>query len=201
MAAGKKIAAVTGAWIVFEDEAGQALRPPRARSWGRRGRTPVIRVRGTRSGRVSIAGLACYRPGQRPRLIYRTRRHHGRKGEPKGFTWRDYRDLICAAHRQLGRPIVLVWDRLPVHRRAELAAFAAKNELWLTVVQLPSYAPDLNPVESVWSLLKRGGLANLALTGVDHLTAVVRRGLTGIQRCPDLLDGCLAATGLTLEAS
>jgi DDE superfamily endonuclease len=161
----------------------------------------MIRVRGVGSGRVSIAGLACYRPGQRPRLFYRTRRHHGRKGEPKGLTWRDYRDLICAAHRELGRPIVLVWDNLPTHRCAQLAAFAAENELWLTVVQLPSYTPDLNPVESVWSLLKRGRLANLALTGVDHLTAVVRSGLGRIQRNPDLLDGCLAATGLTLEAS
>ncbi|MEU0432784.1 transposase [Streptomyces sp. NPDC006290] len=27
---------------------------------------------------------------------------------------------------------------------------------WLTIFQLPSYAPDLNPVEDVWSLLRRG---------------------------------------------
>ena len=199
MAAGKKIAAATGGWVVFEDEAGQTLRPPRARSWGRRGRTPVVRVRGAGSGRVSIAGLACFRPGQTPRLLYRVLPYRGRRDEAKGFTWRDYRDLICDAHRRLGRPVVLVWDNLNTHRCAEMTAFAAANALWLTVVQLPSYAPDLNPVESVWSLLKRGGPANLALTGVDHLTTVVRRGLTGIQRRPHLLDGCLAATGLTLE--
>jgi hypothetical protein len=27
--------------------------------------------------------------------------HRRRKGEPKGFTWRDYRDLILAAHHGL----------------------------------------------------------------------------------------------------
>jgi hypothetical protein len=27
-----------------------------------------------------------------------------RKGEPKGFTWADYRDLIIAAHLRLSAP-------------------------------------------------------------------------------------------------
>ena len=56
-----------GGWIVFEDECGQSMRPPRSRTWGRRGTTPVIRVRGGGIGHVSIAGLACYRPGHRSR--------------------------------------------------------------------------------------------------------------------------------------
>ena len=46
VAGGKSTAAARGAWIVFEDEASQSLRPPRARSWGRVGQTPVVRVRG-----------------------------------------------------------------------------------------------------------------------------------------------------------
>jgi transposase len=32
---------------------------------------------------------------------------------------------------------------------------------WLAVYQLPPYAPELNPVEGVWSSLRRS-LANLA---------------------------------------
>ena len=47
------------AWICFEDEAGQNLRPPKARTWAPRGRTPVVRVSGKGSGRVSVAGLVC----------------------------------------------------------------------------------------------------------------------------------------------
>ncbi|MET9915410.1 IS630 family transposase [Streptomyces sp. NPDC006476] len=38
-AAGKSTAAERGAWIVFEDEAGQSMTPPRARTWGRIGQT------------------------------------------------------------------------------------------------------------------------------------------------------------------
>lgn len=86
------------------------MRPPRTRTWGRVGCTPVVRVRGRGSGRVSIAGMACYKAGHRSRMIYGFRVHRGRKGERKAFTWRDYRDLILRAHTQLGGPIVLVWQ-------------------------------------------------------------------------------------------
>lgn len=170
-------------------------------SWGRRGHAPLVRVRGRSSGRVSIAGLVCVRPGQRPRLFYRTRQHRGRAGEPKAFAWTDYRDLVAQAHRRLGRPVVLIWDNLNRHTCAEMTAFAAANERWLTVIRLPAYAPDLNPVENVWSLLKRGELANHLFTDVDHLTGLIRAGLGRIQRHPHLLTGCLAATGLTLDST
>ena len=57
-----RLAAATGAYLCFEDEAGQALRPPKARTWARRGHTPVAVVSGKGSGRVSAAGMACSGP-------------------------------------------------------------------------------------------------------------------------------------------
>ncbi len=81
---------MTGAWICFEDEAGQSLRPPKARTWARRGHTPVVRVSGKGSGRVSVAGLVCLRPGARSCLLYRMRLHHGRKGERRSMSEADY---------------------------------------------------------------------------------------------------------------
>ena len=78
---GTRLAAATGAWICFEDEAGQTLRPPKARTWARRGRTPVVSASGKGSGRVSVAGLACLKAGAPGRLFYRMRVHRGRKGE------------------------------------------------------------------------------------------------------------------------
>jgi hypothetical protein len=65
-------------------------------------------VSGKGSGRVSIAGLICVKPGERTRLVYRTITHHGRKNEKKGFRETDYAALLDAAHQQLGGPIVLV---------------------------------------------------------------------------------------------
>jgi hypothetical protein len=199
LAADKSAAAALGGWIVFEDECGQSMRPPRSRTWGRRGITPVIRVRGGGTGRVSVAGLACYRPGHRSRLIYRLHCYRGRKGETKAFTWTEYRDLLIAAHRQLpGGNVVLVWDNLNVHLGAELRDFTGA-QAWLQVFRLPAYAPDLNPVEGIWSVLKGGVLANLAVASFAHLLLVIRHGLKKIQYRPGLIEGCLAGTGLTLD--
>ncbi|MFJ5975040.1 transposase [Streptomyces sp. NPDC093060] len=161
LAAGKNIAAALGAWIVFEDEAGQSLTPPRARTWVRIGRTPVVRVRGRGSGRVSMAGMTCYKPGERSRLTYAVREYRGHKGERKGFGWRDFRDLIVRARIQLGGPIVLVWDNVRLHLTKPLREFIEANAEWLAVFQLPTYAPDLNPQEGIWSLVKRD-IGNLA---------------------------------------
>jgi hypothetical protein len=69
-------------------------------------------VSGKGSGRVSVAGLVCVRPGQRSRLIYRTLTHRGRKGERRSFSEAGYAALLDAAHQQLGGPIVLIWDNL-----------------------------------------------------------------------------------------
>jgi transposase len=198
VAVGKTVAAERGAWLCFEDEAGQTLRPPKARTWGRRGRTPTVAVSGKGSGRVSVAGLVCFRPGQRSRLIYRTVVHRGRKGERRSFSEIDYAALLDAAHQQLGGPIVVCWDNLNTHVSAAMRELIAARD-WLHVIRLPSYAPDLNPVEHVWSHVKRG-LGNLIVRGVDQLVAVVKNRLKRIQYRPELIDAFLAHTGLDLES-
>jgi len=173
------------------------MTPHRARTWGRQGRPPVIRVRGASRGRVSVAALACYKPGQRPRLIFQPRVHGRSRDERKSFAWTDYRDLVLRAHVQLGGPIVLIWDNLNVHRSTGMRQYAADHD-WLTVVQLPSYAPDLNPVEGIWSVLRRTETANVAFTDRGQLVRAVRRGLKKLQYRPEVITGCLTGTGLVL---
>ena len=155
-------------------------------------------MRGAGGGRVSIAGVVCYRPGDRPHLYYQLRVHRRRKGEPKGFTWADYRDLIIAAHQQLGAPVVWCWDNLNVHLAPQLADFITENKEWLRVYWLPAYAPDLNPAEGIWSLLKRS-IANFASAGQAGLVRIIKRKLKKIQYRPHLINGCLATTGLRIE--
>jgi hypothetical protein len=110
----KRTAADLGAWLVFEDESGQGLRPPKGRTWGRRGHTPAVTVTGGSNKRVSLAALIAVKAGQRPRLTYRV--HAARRGDQrKGFTEAGYARLLDAAHQQLGGPLVLVWDNLNTH--------------------------------------------------------------------------------------
>jgi len=174
------------------------MTPPTSRTWSRRGLTPVIRVRGRSRRRLSVAALTCYKPGERPRLIYRPARDRRSDGR-KSFDWRDYRDLLVAAHTQLGGPILVIWDNLNTHLAKGMREFIEAHE-GLTVIQLPPYSPDLNSVEGVWSLLRRK-LANTAFVDPDHLINAVRRGLREIQYRPELIDGVLAETGLTSTPS
>ncbi len=194
----KRKAADLGAWLCFEDEAGQGLRPPKGRTWGRRGHTPVVRVSAAGTKRVSMAALICTKAGRRSRLIYRIHLDRGpAKGRRKGFTETDYAHLLDAAHQQLGGAIVLVWDNLNTHvSRAMHELIAAR--LWLTVYQLPPYAPELNPVEGVWSHLKRS-LANLTKHSLEQLTALVKTRLKRMQYHSRLLQGLIAKTGLDLQ--
>ena len=197
LAADKRTAADLGAWLCFEDESGQGLRPPKGRTWGQRGQTPVVKVTGAHNTRISLAALICTKPGCRPRLIYRTHRDCGRAaGRRKGFTETGYARLLDAAHHQLGGPIVLVWDNLNTHTSRAMRELIAAR-LWLTVCQLPAYAPELNPVEAVWSHLKRS-LANLAKRNLSQLAALIKTRLKRMQYRPALIDGFLAKTGLDL---
>ena len=194
---GTRLAASSGAWIVFEDEAGATLRPPKARTWACRGHTPQVAVSG-RGGRVSMAALVCYRPGSRSRLFYRVLVHRRRAGERRSFSEEAYAALIAAAHLQLTAPIILIWDNLNTHVSAAMRRFCEAHSDWLTVVQLPAYAPELNATEGVWSHLKRG-LGNCAATGIDQLVTLVMTWLKRLQYRAELLDGFLGQTGLTLE--
>ncbi|AJC53571.1 IS630 family transposase [Streptomyces sp. 769] len=197
VATGGNFAAALDAWIVFEDEAGFSMTPPRANTWGPRGQTPVVRVRGRSWRRWSIAALCCYKSGKRSRLTYQPRPYRRRKNERKSFDdWTDYRDLVRRAHLQLGGPVILIWDSLNTHLTAGMREHIAEHD-WLTVFQLPPYAPDLNPVEGIWSLLRRGPLANVAFADNEHLVRTLRRGLRQIQYRPHLINGCLTETGLT----
>jgi hypothetical protein len=62
-----------------------------------------------------------------------------RKGEAKGFTWADYRDLILASHRAPSAPLVWVWDNLNIHLAPELVGFAQENEAWLRPLRACCY--------------------------------------------------------------
>ncbi|MFF7648203.1 hypothetical protein [Streptomyces canus] len=69
---------------------------------------------------------------------------------------------------------------------------------WLRIIQMPSYAPQLNPAEGIWSLLK-WHLADFAAVDLTHLTRVIKRKLKKTQCRPHLIDGCLPPTGLIMD--
>ncbi|MET8590434.1 transposase [Streptomyces sp. NPDC005078] len=173
------------------------MKPPKGRTWALRGARPVVKVHGRGNGRVNVAGVVCYRPGSRPHFFYRLHVYRGRKGESKSFAWSNW-DLMIAAHQQLDAPLVWCWDNLNVHLCPQMKQFIGEHDDWLRVFQMPSYAPELNLAEGVWSLLKRS-IANFVATDLNGLVRITKRKLKKIQFRPHLIDGCLTEPGLMIE--
>jgi hypothetical protein len=135
---GTRLAAVAGARICFEDEAGQSLRPGNARTWAPRGQTPVTRVSGN-SGRLSVARVPCLKPDQPGRFSCRVRVRRRRKATGPSCPRPGYAALVTAAHRvttprpeRPGRPGLGQPQDPPQPGRC---GSTPRNSDWLTVVR------------------------------------------------------------------
>ncbi|MFD0432166.1 transposase [Streptomyces zhihengii] len=78
------------------------------------------------------------------------------------------------------------------------AAWVAEQD-WLTLERLPAYAPELNPVELLWSSLKKRELANLAGDHLADVADATEQGIHRINTNPQLPWSFLTHTGLTLH--
>jgi hypothetical protein len=101
------------------------------------------------------------------------------------------------AEETVKAPILPVWDQLNTHVSHAVRDLIAARD-WLTVFVLPAYAPELNAVEYLWAHVTHS-LANLASVALDQLETLVRNRLKRLQYRPDILDGFLAGTGLSLD--
>jgi putative transposase len=162
------------------DETGLFLNPLVRRSWAKIGKTPEIDADGGHRDKVSvIAGVSVSPTRQRLGLYFAT--------EPDGFYTTDkviefVRDLL----KHLRGKLVAVWDRGNNHKGPLMRKFLSRNRR-LTLEMLPPWAPELNPVEPVWSWLKCGELANFVPDDTDELDYEILDRLIGLRFDPELL--------------
>jgi hypothetical protein len=81
---------------------------------------------------------------------------------------RDVMRYLRRLHRVHHRPLVVLLDRLTVHRSA-VRRLHGRGATWPDVEWLPANAPDLNPVEALWSHARYSTSANFVPDDVDHL--------------------------------
>jgi hypothetical protein len=98
-----------------------------------------------------------------------------------------------------GEKATLLWDGLPAHRSRAMRAWLRTQRSWLVVERLPAYAPDLNPVEGLWSSLKAVELANLCGPTLGEVLAQAHRGIQGFRTTPHLAYSFLRHTGLSVS--
>jgi transposase len=188
LATGKKNAQRLNASLVFVDESGLLLTPLVRRSWAPRGQTPVLYQRGRSREKVSCIAALSVSPRRRRVGLYFSLRPNANVTVP----WLI--DFLRHLANHLRRPAVLIWDRLPGHRARRVQQCLSRRGI--VGVLLPPYAPELNPVETLWAYLKQNPLANWAPPDAVTLARVARRKARRVKRAPDLLRGFLRSTPL-----
>jgi len=161
------------------------------RTWAPKGHTPVLHHKFNWK-RASLAGICCYHPdGRDARLLLHV--------QPGAYDTQTLIKVLGEFHQHVGDDkVTLLWDGLPAHRSHAMHAFLRSQRSWLVVERLPAYAPELNPVEGVWSNLKGVELANLAGETLRQLIHATERGIRRIQRDDELLFSFLRHCRLTL---
>ena len=190
LAATEKRARRQHALIVFEDESGVSLLPSVRATWAPRGHTPVLRHRFNWK-RLSLAGALAYEPdGSDAHLVFELR--------PGAYNHESLIEFLSDLNDIEQRPVLLIWDGLPAHRSRRMTDWVQSQHDWLSVEQLPGYAPDLNPLEQAWGNLKSQELANLCSDTIDEVANIAEGGLDRIGTDADLCLAFLRHSGLRL---
>ena len=150
------------------------------RTWSLIGQTPVLDAEGGHLHKVSVIGGISVSPEiQRLGFYFAT--------EPDGFfTAEKVVDYLRDLLKHLRGNVIVVWDRGANHKGSIVREFLKQNRR-LRLEMLPPWAPDLNPVEAVWSWLKYGELANFTPEDIPELDDAVVDRLIELKFDPDLL--------------
>lgn len=106
-------------------------------------------------------------------------------------------DFLVALHKQVRRKIIMVWDRSSVHR-ASRKRLQRSHPYWFDFEWLPSYAPELDPVEQCWNHAKCCDLANFVPSNLDQLEEAVVDSMGQQRDNPKLLRSYFGYAGLKL---
>ena len=124
--------------------------------------------------------------GKHPSLLFRFKRGSVNK-------WAVLKFLHDLKKEMAGRKLLLFWDGLAAHRAKIVSQFILENRKWLSTERFPAYAPELNPVEYLWSSLKKhAGNGEPSIDGMRRQARKARHRFSKER----LLKGFLRASGL-----
>jgi len=143
------------------------------------GQTPILRVPLTRDHLSAIGGITA-----QGRIFMQT--------QERAYRAEDVVAFLRLLLRKIPGKLLVIWDGSPIHRakviKEFLTAGAAKR---IHLERLPGYAPDLNPQEGVWNLLKRRELKNLCCQHLSHLREALVRAKERLRHRRRSLQSCV----------
>jgi len=150
----------------------------RVRTYAPVGQTPVLRVPLSRDHLSAIGGIT-----PEGRLFMQM--------QERAYCAEDVVAFLRLLLRKIPGKLLVIWDGASIHRakviKAFLAAGAAKR---LHLERLPGYAPDLNPQEDVWNLLKRRELKNLCCQQLSEVRTALVRAKERLRHRRTILQAC-----------
>ncbi len=168
------------------------LGPLVRRTWAPRGQTPVIRVT-TPHERISVIGAMTIR-----RSPVRFGFHFNLLPDNLNFEGHSVAAFLDDLRHRLRGPITLIWDEIRIHSAGPAKNYLSRHPS-IEVEELPPYAPELNPVNYVWSYVKYARLANYCPHDLFELRMTITAQLTGVKKNQCLLRSLFSGTGLTLD--
>jgi transposase len=172
--------------ILFVDEAGFYLLPHVVRTWSRRGHRPVLRERGSkRHDHLSaMAGVTL-----NGALYMFSQEEAFNSSGVVGFL----EHLLWHISGKLG----IIWDGAGIHSSEEVRTFLREGGAKrIELVRLPTYAPELNPVEGVWSYMKEGSfLRNFSCHDLTQLKNLLATAAGALQSQPPLVRAFFGQAG------
>lgn len=180
------------AHVVFVDEAGFMLEPTVRRTWAPKGCTPVLHIADPHH-RISVIGAITISPRYKGFCFY-----FHLSPDNTNFRGPSLVAFLGVLRRKMPGPITLLWDEIPIHRALAVRRFLHEHRT-IVVEEFPPYAPELNPVDYVWSYVKYARLANYCPPNLDILRERITDEFQQLQKRPDLLTSFFGATGLSLK--
>lgn len=176
----KRRAKRQGAMIFFLDEAGFQSDPSLGRTYGLKGKTPVVVTSGQRQSLNVISAVNA-------REEFWAATYTGKLNAEAFVAFLE--DFMKS---QSGK-VFLVMDSHPAHKANVVTEYVASLEGRLELHPLPAYAPDLNPDEFVWSYMKKQGVSKKPLKKNESLKERVEEDLNKIKRNRELVRSFFCA--------
>lgn len=159
-----------------------STRPTRARTWARRGQTPLLQETFNWKSLSIIGGMALWR--------FYFQIHPGSIKGPQVV------EFLRHLRRHIPGKMLIIWDGAPIHRSRLVREYVESTDGRMTVERLPAYAPELNPVEYMWGHLKTHEIANLIVTKAWELSHEATAALRRMRRRRSIVAACYAQAEL-----
>lgn len=163
-----------GAQIFWLDEAAIRSDDPLQRTWGLKGKTPVVKTSGQRQSINAISALS-----NKGGFWY-----HLYSGK---FNGDKFIECLQDFMKWRKNPVFMIMDGHPVHKSKKVQEYVASLNGRLSIYLLPPYAPDLNPDELVWNQMRHIGTSKKPLKQGESLKQRAENDLHSIKNNKALL--------------